>query len=71
MCAKKPSYQILDELINKEWQTNFDIETEKDHLYFKAFYGKYEVTAEKNGKKVTRDLHLTKKGYDEFDFEVE
>ena len=69
--SEKPSFEILDDLINKQWQTNLDLETRGDHLYFKAFYGKYEVSVTHGAKTVSRNLHLSKNGYDEFYFEIE
>lgn len=67
--TKKPAYEVLDELINKQWRTNIDIEANADHTYFKAFYGEYEVTARHGDKVVTRNLKLTKNGWQEFYFE--
>ena len=66
--SEKPSYKVLDNLINHEWKTEFVRETRENHLYFKAFYGDYQVIVERDGKKVTRDLKLSKNGYDEFSF---
>jgi GH35 family endo-1,4-beta-xylanase len=66
--SPKPSFHALDELINKEWRTNLDLETAQDHLYFKAFYGRYTVSVIHEGQEVTRELHLSKNGYDEFFF---
>ncbi len=66
--SEKLSYQVLDQLINKEWRTNLTIETKDSHTYFKAFYGDYEITAVHNGKVITRELHLSRDGYDEFQF---
>lgn len=64
----KPSFEVLDELINKEWRTNLDLETDQNHLYFKAFYGNYQVRVVHDGKEIVRDLHLSKSGFDEFYF---
>ncbi len=67
--TKKPVFDILDDLINKQWRTNLDLEANNDNVYFKAFYGDYEVAAVHDGKEVTRNLHLSKNGYDTFYFE--
>ena len=43
--AKKPSYYILDELINKEWTTNLTLTA--DHsgkISFRGFKGDYKIT---------------------------
>lgn len=67
--SKKPVYDMLYDLIHKQWRTNIDIDANADHTYFKAFYGDYEVTAVHDGKQVKRNLHLSKHGYQEFYFE--
>ena len=67
--TNKPAFDVVDELINKEWRTNLCYDETKDNTMFKAFYGDYEVTVERDGKKLTRDLHLSKNGFDEFYFE--
>jgi GH35 family endo-1,4-beta-xylanase len=64
--SEKPSYAVLQTLIQKEWQTNLDLETADSFLYFKGFYGQYEITAEREGQIVTRELRLSKKGFDTF-----
>lgn len=66
--TNKPAYDVLDELINHEWRTNLCYDETKDNTMFKAFYGDYEVSVERDGKKVTRDLHLSKNGWEEFNF---
>jgi GH35 family endo-1,4-beta-xylanase len=64
--SEKPSYAVLQTLIQKEWQTNLDLETADSFLYFKGFYGQYEITAEREGQIVTRELRLSKNGFDTF-----
>lgn len=66
--SKKPSYDVIRDLIKKEWQTNLDLDTKEDHVYFKAFYGEYEISVLHQGRKITRTIHLSKKGFEEFDF---
>ncbi len=65
----KESYRVLEDLIKREWHTDLDLDADGENVFFKAFYGDYEVTAERGGKTVTRELKLTKKGYDTFYFE--
>ena len=59
---------MIRDLIKKEWQTNLDLDTKEDHVYFKAFYGEYEISVLHQGRKITRTIHLSKKGFEEFDF---
>jgi endo-1,4-beta-xylanase len=59
--SPKPSYAVLDTLINKEWKTNITTTvTDKTDFTFRGFFGDYEVTI-KQGKKITKiKLHLSK-----------
>lgn len=68
--SEKLSYQVLDELINRQWRTNLEYESAGQFLYFKGFYGEYEVTAGRGEKEVTRKIHLSKQGYDEFQIQI-
>lgn len=39
----KPSYEVLDRLINHEWKTNIEASVEGNEYDFRGFYGEYEV----------------------------
>ena len=55
--TKKPAYNALYNLINKEWHTSID--TECSGIYtFKGFYGDYELEAEARGKTVKASFKL-------------
>lgn len=64
-CSKKPVYKVLDQLINKEWNTSLET-TVSGQLRFSGFYGDYEIEAEYQGKKsvTTLSLHRDNTGYD-------
>jgi GH35 family endo-1,4-beta-xylanase len=50
---KKPSYQVLDQLINYEWHTNLSLQTDADGCVdFYGFYGEYEILVH-NGQQTT------------------
>ena len=61
--SEKPVYKVLDKLINEEWNTSFEGETnENGEISFRGFYGEYEITVDgktyvvnlsENGKEVT------------------
>lgn len=54
--SKKPAYDVLDNLINREWNTSFDSEIGANgELTFRGFFGDYEISL--NGKTYT--VHLT------------
>ncbi len=42
---RKAAYNALDRLINHEWRTNGEGETENGRLSFCGFFGEYEITA--------------------------
>jgi len=44
--TKKPAYDTLDRLINKEWKTKLDVCPVGDEVSFRGFYGEYEIEAE-------------------------
>jgi GH35 family endo-1,4-beta-xylanase len=47
--SRKPAYDVLDNLINKEWNTSFETEVDKNgELTFRGFYGEYEVVVDDN-----------------------
>ena len=42
--SRKPAYEVLDNLINKEWNTSFETVVDKNgELSFRGFYGEYEI----------------------------
>lgn len=54
--SKKPAYEVLDNLINKEWNTSFETVVGKNgELSFRGFYGEYEVKVEENTYTVNFD----------------
>ncbi|MBQ6701635.1 MAG: endo-1,4-beta-xylanase [Clostridia bacterium] len=64
-CSEKNAYKVLDRLINREWNTNFET-TVSGALRFSGFYGEYEIEIEHQGKKSveTVRLHRDNTGYD-------
>ena len=61
--SEKPSYKVLDKLINKEWKTNLTTQLNSNgEVSFRGFYGEYEVCVDgktytlnldENGKEIT------------------
>ncbi len=61
--TRKPAYNVLDRLINKEWNTSFETQLSADGtIDFRGFFGEYEITVDgktytvnldKDGKEVT------------------
>ena len=58
--SRKPSYEILDRLINREWRTNLEFKNAEGLLHFRAFYGKYRVSYAVDGKTYTFETQFTK-----------
>ena len=45
--SEKPVYDLLDNLINKEWKTQTEVNVSSDGTFkFRGFYGEYKMTAE-------------------------
>ncbi len=60
--SHKPAFDVLDRLINKEWQTEEDLVTdETGRAYFTGFYGDYMVTAGDSTEE--RPFHKENTGY--------
>ena len=52
--TKKKAYDVLDNLVNKKWRTNLSFPEAASERHFRAFYGKYKVSFEHNGKRVEK-----------------
>ena len=67
--SPKPSYEVLDELINHEWKTQILDQVDNHSSYqFKGFHGEYEIVLSKNGNEVlTKTVHLQDGRDNEFD----
>ncbi|MBC7570923.1 MAG: endo-1,4-beta-xylanase [Spirosoma sp.] len=68
----KPSYTVLNDLINKDWKTTLNTTlNDTNKLTFRGFYGDYKITI-KEGKTVTeRTVRLTKSGSKTVAVEIE
>ena len=63
----KPAFNVLDELVNKEWKTKLTLKSESsDMVKFKGFYGKYKLTITRNGKTIIKEINLIKAGDNTF-----
>ena len=64
---KKPAYEALDELINKEWKTRLTVKAKDGFVDFRGFRGKYRVrwVCDKCGGRHTRTVYLTGDGVQE------
>ena len=56
--SEKPSYRVLDRLINKEWQTNMEYDCREKFFICKMLHGKYEIEVCKGNTKVKEKLIL-------------
>ncbi len=56
----KPSYEVLDKLINHEWKTRLTLKADKDgRISFRGFRGTYRITyKDQKGKKATMQYKL-------------
>jgi hypothetical protein len=64
-CSEKPAYRVMDDLINREWHTEFSRNCTSE-LRFSGFYGNYEITVTANGHTSTHTVRLYRDtmGYD-------
>ena len=70
--SPKPSYQVLDDLINHEWKTQITQEVENQFNYkFKGFYGTYEVSLLQHGEEImSQTIQLDEDRENEFQFDL-
>ncbi|WP_338876422.1 endo-1,4-beta-xylanase [Spirosoma sp. SC4-14] len=60
--TKKPAYDVLDRLINKEWRTNLTVAPQNNAISYRGFYGTYTVVTQRNGKKYEKVVQFPKSG---------
>ena len=58
--SKKPAYNVLENLIKKEWRTDLSFDGAASVRHFRCFYGKYKVSFTYKGKTVEKIVPLTK-----------
>lgn len=58
--TKKPAFDVLDRLINKEWRTNLVLKPQGDSAKFRGFYGKYKLRVTIGGKTVQKEVDFSK-----------
>jgi GH35 family endo-1,4-beta-xylanase len=59
--SKKPAYDALDRLINRDWKTSLSADNVAN-LEFRGFYGEYEAEILKDGKRRTVEFAIKKGG---------
>ncbi len=70
--SPKPAFQALDNLIHKEWHTSLRRSTgEQSEIKVQGFYGQYRLQARRQGKTITREIHLSKTGSNQFEIRFE
>lgn len=58
----KPNYLVLDELINREWRTNLEIDVKNaKNTEFRGFFGVYEIVVFSQGKSLAKQNFELKK----------
>ncbi|WP_020601296.1 endo-1,4-beta-xylanase [Spirosoma panaciterrae] len=60
--TKKPAYDVLDRLINKEWRTNLTASPQNNSVSYRGFYGTYKLITQRNGKKYEKEVQFPKSG---------
>ena len=68
----KPAYDVIKELVTKEWRTDGETETKASGLAdIKAFYGLYDVEIVlPDGKTLKKTVNFVKEGHRRFDYLV-
>ena len=67
----KPAYDVLDKLINHEWQTNQTLNTDiKGKIDFRGFYGKYKVLVKYKDKEYAQEINVSSSVKNNFKIEL-
>jgi endo-1,4-beta-xylanase len=68
--SPKPAFQVLRDLIRKEWWTKSAQNSGPgSSLKVQGFYGDYQLTAKHGEKTVEKQIHLTKRGINTFEIQ--
>ena len=65
----KPAYEMLDQLINKQWRSNLELDGQGE-VSFKGFYGDYEAEVTVDGKTFPIRFHIGKGKNNKHCFEI-
>lgn len=60
--SKKPAFDVLDRLINKEWKTNLTLNSNSNSIKYNGFFGNYKLIVKVDGKTFEKVVHFPKKG---------
>jgi GH35 family endo-1,4-beta-xylanase len=60
--SEKPSFKVLDRLINHDWKTNLTLKSSNNRVDFNGFYGRYKFSVKWNGKKYEKMVNFPKQG---------
>lgn len=58
----KPAYEVLDDLINKQWKTNIKTELQGERYDFRGFYGDYTIRIKQGKKTIEKKIQFTRSG---------
>jgi len=65
--SPKQSFDVLQNLIHKEWHTQGSSDADADGTaIFKGFYGEYDVTVTEGDHTTRQTIHLAKHGHNDF-----
>jgi endo-1,4-beta-xylanase len=60
--TKKPAFEVLDRLINKEWKTSLTVSPKNNSVSYRGFYGTYKLVTQAKGKKYEKEIQYPKSG---------
>jgi len=64
--SPKPAYKVLDRLINHLWRTDAAGRTDaRGRVTVRAFFGTHRITAQSDGRRAVREVHLGRDGPDQ------
>lgn len=64
--SEKPSFTVLNNLINREWKTSIAGKSTSGEILFRGFYGRYKINVKSGKKSVIKDIMISKNATNEF-----
>lgn len=69
--SPKPAYFTIKNLIEKKWHTEEETVTNNHgKADFRGFYGKYDVEIEANGKRIIKEISISKNNENNFEYVI-
>lgn len=60
--TRKPAFDVLDRLINREWHTHLTVKDDHNTISYNGYFGNYKLLVKADGKTYEKEVSFPKKG---------